>query len=312
MTYSAAPTMQAPYATNHMSPVITSPYQYADPAQFQSVPPQSQQHGPISYSQSSYPAVSPTATMQQPAAQPQPAKQPTVKTSNRLIHCARVQGCESKDEIRRKIQSVLPAREGNPIEHLWIPTRPHDGSERGHALILMSSEKLAHTVVRNLKDVKVKGKDGAKRPIKVKIAKEGVSDAELVQLNAGNSLASQMNRMSLKTQATCRPSEEGTEQCVQSFNDSSAMPETTTNESATNIVAEDQEIPGTGRQRSSLPVVVGTYPQSTAKAPTEKFEKESKSTKEREKSSWHGHHSSSHHTSGGKISSTSGFKKSRK
>lgn len=227
-----------------------------------------------------------------------------VSTSNRLVHCTRLQGCESKGEIRRKILSVLSAKDDKSIEHLWIPTRPHDGSERGHALILMSSEKLAHTVVRNLKDVKVKGKDGTKRLMKVKIAKEGISDEELAQLNGGSSLASQMSGMSLKTQVTDPTSGEATEQSVQSSYDSCAMSESTGNESAPNIAAEDEEIPGTGRRKSSLPIVDGSYLQS--KGASEKGEKESKSTKDREKPSRHGHHSSS------KTSASLGSKKSRK
>ena len=312
MTYAAAPTMQAPaYATNHMIQGTTPPYQYAAPSQFPSAPAVPQQQVPMTYSQSSYSAGSPTATMQQPASQARPANMATVPISNRLLHCIRVQRCDSKADISRKVLSVLSSKEVNPIEHLWIPTRTSDGSEKGYALILMRTRGLAEKVVSKLKEAKVTGKDGKKRSMKFKIAQDGVSDADLAELNADDSLAGQMNNMSLLTPVTCTISEEGTEQSGQSFDGSTALYETASDESAPDVAARDHEIPGTGRRRSSLPIVVGTYPHSTVKGVSEKVDTESKSSKEREKSSKHRHHSSSHHTSSSKTSWSSGSKKSR-
>lgn len=290
----------------------TTQYQYGDPSQYQ--PAQEQQQ---TYAQANYPATELQATFQQLAAEPE---RQTVSTSNRLLHLTRVSNCWTIDELEKRIAKIFGTKRSAVIEHAWIPS----GTDK-YALVLMKLEDLAATVVQSLglNGVKITGKDGKKRSLKAKIAQEGISEAELAALKAvknGGTMAAQMNNLSMNgtTQGMNGTSEEEEQSVQQSFDSNSVYTEESY-EPARNTRPRDDEIAGTGRRRSSLPIVNGSFPQQLRKAITEvevvKESTKSSSSRDKEKSNRNGHsHGSSHHSSSSRTNgeTSSGSKKSRK
>lgn len=296
--------MQVNYGTNGIIQVTAAQYQYGDPSQYQPALVQQQ-----TYAQANYPAAVQQVKFQQPAAEPE---RWTVSTSNRLLHLLRVSNCWTIDELEKRIAKVFGTKRSAVIEHAWLPS----GTDK-YALVLMKSEDLAATVVQNLGAVnglKVTGKDGKKRSLKAKLAQEGISEGELAALKAeknGPALVGQMNNLSMNgTQQGTNGTTEDTEETFDQSFGSYPSPTTENSEAGKNAVSEADEIAGTGRRRSSLPVVNGSFPQPPRKAATEKIESKTTSSKGKERSSRHG--SSHHSSSNGWTTANGGSKKSRK
>lgn len=302
-SYSIAPAMQVNYATNRMVQVNTTQYQYAEPSQYQPAPVQQQ-----AYAQVNYTAAPIQTTFQQLAAEPE---RQTVSTSNRLLHLTRVSNCWTLDELEKRIAKVFGTKRRAVIEHAWIPS----GTDK-YALVLMNSEDLAARVVESLggNGVKVTGKDGKKRSLKAKLAQEGISEGELAALKAeknGSVLVGQMNNLSMNgtAQATNGTTEDSGDTFDQSLS-SYPSPVIENSWAGKNAVPEADELAGTGRRRSSLPVVNGSFPQPLRKAAIDKIESKTPSFKDKERSSRHG--SSQHSSSNGRTTTNGGSKKSRK
>ena len=235
-----------------MVQVNTTQYQYGDPSQYQPALVQQQ-----TYAQANHPAAAQQATFQQLSAEPE---RRTVPTSNRLLHLTRVSNCWTIDELEKRIGKVFGTKRSAVIEHAWIPS----GTEK-YALVLMKSEDLAATVVQNLgalNGLKITGKDGKKRSLKAKLAQEGISEGELAALKAekdGPALVGQMNNLSMNgTQQGTNGTTEDTEETFDQSSGSYPSPTTEYSEAEQNAVPEADEIAGTGRRRSSLPVVNGS------------------------------------------------------
>ena len=304
LSYSTAPAMQVNYGSNRMVQVNTTQYQYDDPSHYQ--PAQVQQQ---TYLQANYPAGAQQAAFQQPAAKPE---RRTVLTSNRLLHVTRVSNCWTVDELEKRIAKVFGTKRSAVIEHAWIPS----GTDK-YALVLMKSEDLAATAVKNLGAVdglKVTGKDGKKRSLKAKLAQEGISEGELAALKVeknGPALVGQMDNLSMNgTQQGTNGTTEDTEETFDQSFGSYASSTTESSGTGQNAVPEADEIAGTGRRRSSLPVANGSFPQPPRKAAIEKIESKTSSWKDKERSSRHG--TSHHSSSNGRTTTNGGSKKARK